>query len=202
MRTPSAWSTFTYYESTHRYDPPPTRFLSLAMNESSAQTTAIAIAELTGTKSAPGPDLSTWHEAVRLLGKYKVTLHFPKWFEFVASKLPASQVRVRRDWRRFLAFCRVISICRSWSESNTRQKDIVCDFSDYCVAYRILATAFASTVHEVHERELLIADIVRKLHARLTRSVTVQEVAGQLTVERKPGLQIRAKSGKAFSRQI
>jgi hypothetical protein len=157
-----------------------TRNLSISVDESAEQTLAIALALLKGLPQPSKTDLRIWHDAIRLLGDYQVTVGFPNWMDFVATKLPISQVRVRRDWGAFLALCKVITISRCWSDSKQRSKEITFNFPDYCVAHRILATAFASTVHGVHERELSIAHAVRELNARTRRPVTVREVAAHL----------------------
>lgn len=157
-----------------------TRFLSVSIDESAKQTLAILKSEFKGTLSAKEPPLPVWHEAVRLIGKCKRQVVFPDWFEYVAGKLPVDQVRVRRDWRRFLSFCKTIAICRSWSQTGRGSPKITFAFSDYCFAYKILASAFESTVHELPKNELHVAEAVQRKHAKFKRAVTVQELAAVL----------------------
>jgi len=159
---PVTWTTTTQVRV---YADDETRNLSLAVDESPAQTLAIVQAQIKGKTKASKSDLLIWYEAIRLLGEYKVSVLFPNWLMFVATELPLSQVRVRRDWRAFLALCKIITICRCWSDSKQRPKEITFNFPDDCIAYRILATAFASTSHGLREQELSIANAVKKLYA-------------------------------------
>ena len=157
-----------------------TRYLSISIDESPDQTLEIAEAAISKPGRPSEPPLAVWHEAVRLLGAQKVQVSFPDWFRFIVSKLPISQVRVRRDWGRFLAFCKIIASCRRWTPSRKPAREIAIEFPDYCVAYRIFAAPFAATVYQVHERELSIVAAVRKLYARCKRAVTHREIAAHL----------------------
>jgi hypothetical protein len=162
-----------------------TRFASVWVDESAEQTLAVLKAAVRSEVSHSEPRLSDWHAAIRLLVRTPPVYAFPWWFEDIASKLPAQQIRVRRDWQRFLTFCRAIALCRRFIESHGahRRRDLV-TFSDYCIAYRLLNLAFSSTVHGVHEREISIAACVRKIHMRVDRPVSQTELAEELEWKR------------------
>jgi hypothetical protein len=155
-----------------------TRFAGVWADESPAQTLAILQAAIRGGQRHREPGLTTWRQAIRLLLKNPPTYAFPDWFETIATKLPVQQVRVRRDWVRFLTLCRAIALSRRFM-SPSKQRELI-TFADYCVAYRLLNPAFSSTVHGVHEREIAVAECVKKIHARLERAASVAEVADEL----------------------
>jgi hypothetical protein len=54
------------------------------------------------------------------------------------------------------------------------------EFEDYCVAYRILETVFASTLRGLPAQAVMLAEAVRRLNHRLNRPVTTREVAKEL----------------------
>jgi hypothetical protein len=164
-----------------------TRFLSLCVNESPKQTLAIVEAELAPHTKANTEDLPAWHTAVELLLASSYTFEFSDCFKLVASQLPVTYVRVRRDWPRFLSLCKAVALCRSFTQTNDkrkRRKRIQISFSDYCVSYELLNKAFSSTVYNAHDREVEIAVAVQKLHAKKKRPIEISEIAYALGWER------------------
>lgn len=157
-----------------------TRFLSAWIDDSPQQTLAIMEAQVSSATVADSYSLAVWQEALRLIGHQHVTFQFPSWFSEVAGMVPKEHVRVRRDWERFLAFCKAVAMCRSVNESVRSSKDIEISFADYCVAHAIVNAALASSVHALHERELALASAVRQLHKNFKKPVTVQDAAKQL----------------------
>jgi len=157
-----------------------TRFLSAWIDDTPQQILAIMQAQVSSSTAADDLSLAVWQEAVRLIGHQKVTFHFPSWFGEIAGMVPKEHVRVRRDWERFLAFCKAIALCRSINESGRASRCIEISFADYCVAHSIVNAALASSVHALHERELALAGAVRKLHKKFKKPVTVQDAAKHL----------------------
>jgi hypothetical protein len=157
-----------------------TRFLSISTDESPQQTLAVLEAEIDRSTTNKAPNLKVWHEAMRLVAKRKVSFSLPSWFRFVAHRLPRGQVRMRRDWVRFLIFCKAIALLRSFRKDNKSPKVVKVCFTDYCEAYEILKNALEFSVTGVHEREADLKGAVEKLHKRLRRAVAVNEVASEL----------------------
>ncbi len=157
-----------------------TRFLSAWIDDTPQQTLAIMQAQVASSTAADDYSLAVWQEAVRLIGHQLVTFRFPAWFSEIAGMVPKEHVRVRRDWERFLAFCKAIALCRSVNESGRSSRCIEISFADYCVAHSIVNAALASSVHALHERELALAGAVRKLHKKFKKPVTVQDAAKHL----------------------
>ncbi len=157
-----------------------TRFLSISTDESPQQTLAVLEAEIDRPTTTKAPNLTVWNEAMRLVAKRKVSFSLPSWFRFVAHRLPQGQVRMRRDWVRFLIFCKAIALLRSFASDSKSPKDVRVCFADYCTAYEILKNALEFSVTGVHERETDLKGAVEELHKRLGRAVAVNEVASEL----------------------
>lgn len=96
-----------------------TRFLSCHIDTSPGQSLAILRARAKGTKIIDEHDLPVWQAAMSALKCGKHDFHHPpKWLDYVARHLPLEDVRVRRDWDRFLTFCCAIALCRSFRSKN------------------------------------------------------------------------------------
>jgi energy-coupling factor transporter ATP-binding protein EcfA2 len=154
-----------------------TRFQSLFVDISPAQSRAIVLARARGPRDPDCSDLPVWQRAMSLLvytnGDFE---NPPKWIEYVARKLPRDQVRVRRDWDRFLKYCNAVAL---WTSFGTK-RPVDISFEDYCIAYRILEPVFASTLHSLRAQKDVVSVAVSKLHKRLQRAVTVHELAEEL----------------------
>src|SRR5580704_17998911 len=99
-----------------------TRFVSCWIDISREQSLAILEARARGPKTIDRRDLPIWRAAMSLL-KYKKGdfEHPPKWLQYVARHLPLDDVRVRRDWDRFLTFCSAIALCRSFRSEHANR---------------------------------------------------------------------------------
>jgi energy-coupling factor transporter ATP-binding protein EcfA2 len=154
-----------------------TRFLITEVDASRSQNLAIVTARALEPKSVDRKDLPIWQTAMSLLTYKKGDFeHPPKWLQYVAKHLPLDNVRVRRDWDRFLTFSSAIASCRDFG----RDQPIDIGFEDYCIAYRILEPVFASTLRGLPTQEFKLAEAVRKLNHRRKRAVTVHEIAHEL----------------------
>lgn len=153
-----------------------TRFLTIRIDETSAQSLAVLKAELAGEKEAVEPPVEVWQQAIRLLtDRNTKPFSFPSWFEFIAEQVPLEKVRARRDWKRALALIEAVALCRSGTNP---AKEIT--LADYCVAYRILNTALTATAYGLNENELRLQDAVTRLNKELGRAVTIKEVRNDL----------------------
>jgi hypothetical protein len=96
--------------------------------------------------------------------------------------MPAAAPRARRDAVRFLNLLKAVALCRSHSDGRLRRcpTEIHISFADYCVAHRILASAFSSTFARVHPQALRLARAVRDNYKILDGPVTVKELAKSL----------------------
>jgi hypothetical protein len=155
-----------------------TRFLSAWADESPQQNKAIMIALAGGRKTSDTRDLPVWREATAVLlskrGDFETP---PSWLEYVADRLPSIKPRVRRDWVRFISFCKVIALIRAGRDATPR---LNIAFSDYCIAHRIFEPVFASTVRGVRSQEMEVCLAVTRLYRRTKRAVAAKEIAAEL----------------------
>ncbi len=154
-----------------------TRFLSIWVDESPAQTLAIAKSQVRSTRTAITPRISVWREALRLVRRTERDfLNPPGWLTWVAGRLPSDKVRVRRDFKRALSFCSAIALLSRAGIPGVTN----ISFEDYAAAYRILEPALAATAHSAHPQELAAIRAVEILQVRLNRGVAAREIAGEL----------------------
>jgi len=150
-----------------------TRFLSCYVDTSVAQNLAIVKAQVYRGTRQINPSLKIWRKALALIGTKASDFHQPpQWMSYVAEHLPLEQVRVRRDWKRFLSLCSACALVRPREDS----QPINITFPDYCVAYRILEPAFAATAHGVHRNEAAVVRAVEQLKSESRKGVTVRQV--------------------------
>jgi hypothetical protein len=130
----------------------------------------------------PEDSLEVFQEAFRILVEKKknTQFHFPKWLRYVAGSVPLDQVRVRRDWGRFVQFLEAIAVCRKFSDEDQDSTTIEITFPDYCVAYHLLNSVFSSTLQGVREQELEIAKAVRRIFDEKRLPVPIDEIAKDL----------------------
>jgi hypothetical protein len=127
-------------------------------------------------------ETNVWHEVYRILCKDVPKFRYPGWFNYLANQLPAGNPRSRRDGARFLSLLQAVARCRSFSDGRREKSNgvIEINFADYCVAYRILNKAFASTYAGAHPMALEFANAVRDLSPEGKKSVTTKDVAAHL----------------------
>lgn len=156
-----------------------TRFLSLHVDESASQNLAVVKAQvLMGQgRQRISPPLNTWRLAFACVERNEGDFHkMPDWLIYVAENLPLETVRIRRDWKRYLAFCCAIALLRK----GVHREPVNIAFADYAVAYRSLEPAFSATVHAVHPQEIAIVRAVEHLTRILHRGSTPKELAEHL----------------------
>jgi hypothetical protein len=152
------------------------RFLSIWSDESEEQTLAVCRSLLSPAGSSKGdgkPIVEVWHAVIRQLQRRPVPKAFPEWLSLIAERLPAEQVRVRRDFKRFISLLQVVAICSGHTTAEI-------GFSDYCVAHRILGNAFSSTVLSASEQQVALVSAVERLTKGGADGVAVEEIAAEL----------------------
>lgn len=155
------------------------RFLSLWTDEGPAQSRAILVAKASAPPTVIHDDLPVWQKAMSLLKPKPIDFHNPpEWLRFVANRVPCANVRVRRDWSRFLTLCQAVALCRRPALRSNQVLDIT--FPDYCVAYKIFEPIFASAIRGLPSREVELSRIVATLNRRKSRPVSITEVASEL----------------------
>jgi energy-coupling factor transporter ATP-binding protein EcfA2 len=173
--TPVVFTTTTHAKV---FEDDETRFLSLWSDETPEQSLAILIAKATKPQTIDYKDLPLWRKALSLVASKKNDFENPPgWLRYVAEHLPLGNIRVRRDWDRFLSLCQAVALCRgAWQ----RERPVNITFKDYAVAFRILDPVFSSTLQGLRTQELELSKAVSSLNRRLERSVTTKEIATEL----------------------
>jgi len=153
------------------------RFLSLRTDEGPAQSRAILVAKASAPPSITHDDLPVWQKAMSMLkpGDFR---NPPQWLQDVAKQVSCNNVRVRRDWSRFLTLCQAVALCRRPALRSNQVLDIT--FPDYCVAYKIFEPIFAAALSGLPSREVELSRIVATLNHQYGRPVTFREVASEL----------------------
>jgi hypothetical protein len=160
------------------FDDDETRYLTIWSDESPEQTLEILQARIRPRPKMDEQRLAVWRAATSLLtvlpGDFEQP---PTWLEFVASRLPLGNVRLRRHWPRFLTFCCAVALC-----SGRRKKDLPLNitFKDYCVGHKILNPVFAATLEGIPGEEIELVRALAKLGEQQGRGVTVREIADSL----------------------
>ncbi len=154
-----------------------TRFLSSYVSEGPEQTLAILRAQARGKPCIDSKDLELWRAATGLLrtkpGDFGIP---PNWLDYVAEHLPLGEVRVRRDWIRFLAFLRAVALCRPRPDRGPL--DI--SSGDYCVAYKIFEPVLVASVRELPAQEMQVAQTIARPNKETGEAATIRDVAKRL----------------------
>jgi hypothetical protein len=153
-----------------------TRFLSLWANTSEKQTRAVLLSELRPRATPNTYEREVIRKAVSIIRQHEVTLQLPDWFEVVAKHVPATRLRSRRDWPRFLSLCKAIALIRAHRADPQKPSAAVVDFSDYAVAYRLLNGVFSRTPTKERSSTDELVTAVETLFAEHRAAVSVGEV--------------------------
>jgi len=155
-----------------------TRFLMTYVDQSPEQTLAIAKSRIRTNSQGLSPHLGVWQHAIGQIttrdGDFQKP---PQWLEFVAENLPLGQVRVRRDWARFLSLCQAVALCRRGvDEEPTNIR-----FADYVVVFKVFEPALAATVRApIHPREAELLNVVQELSGNSRKGVGAKAIAQHL----------------------
>jgi hypothetical protein len=125
-------------------------------------------------------DAAVWQEVFRILTTKVPEFIYPKWFSYLADKIPVDSSRSRRDVPRFLSLLEAVALCLSFSDGRSQKRAIELNFADYCVAYHIFNEAFSSTYAGAHPMALQFAEAVRELYDRTKVPVLTNDVMGHL----------------------
>lgn len=122
-----------------------TRMISLASNDSKAQTRRVMISSSDDDEPARDPDVSDWIEYQRWLasGTRKVTIPFAK---CIATQIPPEAVRLRRDWNTVRALIRAHALMHQLSRKADEHDRIVATLDDYEAVRSLVADLVAEGI--------------------------------------------------------
>jgi len=158
------------------------RNLSLYIDESYAQTRAIAKAQATTPREPLLPQrLRLWHEVQRLVAKQRnVPILMPAWFVDVAEKILPDDLRIRRYWPNFLQSCRTVARMRAAAWSDRNLDEITVSFDDFatasCTFDKIIGD---SLTRSGGDAEMAIGDLVERLSERNHNGVRASDLVGE-----------------------
>jgi hypothetical protein len=160
-----------------------TRFQSVHMTETPKQNRRIVRAQTEGKQLFDSSELKVWRTAITLLKPQSRDFETnPDWLRYVAEHLPLEKVRVRRDWKRFLALLRAVALCRPRPE-NGQPLEIA--FSDYCVAYKIFEPVLVASIHRAHnpelpQQQLELMKAIEQLHEKTGDAISIRDLVKRL----------------------
>jgi hypothetical protein len=154
-----------------------TRFLSLWVDISEKQTRNVLLSEIRPPANPNTHERYVIRKAISILREHAISVKLPDWFEVVAKHVPATTLRSRRDWPRFLSLCKAIALIRAHRADPQKPSAAVVDFSDYAVAYRLLNGVFSRTPTKKRSSTDGLVTAVETLFAEHGAAVSVREVA-------------------------
>lgn len=93
------------------------RHISIHINESEEQTKQIVKASARSAARLSRHERHIWRMVHKLLEKrIGVEISLPEWFDEVAKRIPADDLRVRRYYPAFLEACRTVCLIRSFQK--------------------------------------------------------------------------------------
>lgn len=161
-----------------------TRMLSLASNDSKAQTRRVLISSSDDDEPSRDPDAGDWHAYQRWLasGNRKVTIPFAK---CVAAQIPPDAVRLRRDWNTVRALIRAHALMHQLNRDTDEHGRIIAGFGDYEAVRSLVADLVAEGIGStVPESVRQTVETVAELAAAHKDGVPVAAVAAALNLER------------------
>lgn len=159
-----------------------TRNFSLFPDETTEQTERVLLEQaqhyLGNSQKPSAAELRKWHNAQRLLKPYSVIIPFA---EGIVQTFPKEFVRVRRDFKRFLALVEVSAILHQYQRQTVERHGNVylwASIADYHVASILLANeALARTIFEISPKSEELLEAAKSLGKKPNESFTIAELA-------------------------
>lgn len=159
-----------------------TRNFSLFPDESTEQASRILLEQTRhylGDNQRPSPEeLRKWHNAQRLLKPYPVIIPFA---EGIAKTFPKKWLRVRRDFKRFLALVEVSALLHQHQRSTVEREGkvyLLASIADYHIASVLLGNeALARTILEISPKSEELLQTAKSLGKKPNESFTIAELA-------------------------
>lgn len=164
-----------------------TRMLSITMNDTQEQTSAIMLARAQKKKNS-GPDLTRWHTLqtwIRLAGTHEVNIPYAEW---LARKIPPIAVRLRRDFEQLLNLVAAHAILYQAQRERNNDGEIIAETEDYRVIRELLNDLISellesSTSKIVRETVEEIERAYERLESK-SDGVTLRHLAENLSLDK------------------
>jgi hypothetical protein len=156
-----------------------TRLITLAIDESEAQTTAIkqAIAD-EYEWGLVGVDFRPWINAQRLLSPVDVQINYAS---YLLNRLPNKPVRMRRDCRKLLTFIAASAALHQFQRERIATGAVIANLADYYNAKILFEDIFFQSLYSMHPNTMALMSMIRWLSGDpRTSEITTDELMFQL----------------------
>lgn len=160
-----------------------TRMLSLTIADTQEQTRSVFLA-LAASENREAPDLNKWLSLQKWLeyADHNVIIPFAK---PLASILPTTATRLRRDFQKVLDLIRVHTILHQAQRARDGKNRIVATVDDYSAVRELIEELLAEGVHaSVPDTVRETVEAVRKLSRKDLQELTELEIANELQLDK------------------
>jgi hypothetical protein len=160
-----------------------TRMLSLTVADTQEQTRSVFLA-LAASENREAPDLNKWLSLQKWLeyADHNVIIPFAK---PLASIVPTTATRLRRDFQKVLDLIRVHTILHQAQRTRDGKNRIVATVDDYCAVRELIEELLAEGVHaSVPDTVRETVEAVRKLATKDLNELTELEIANELQLDK------------------
>jgi hypothetical protein len=171
---PIAYFTTTTEGSIHHEDE--TRLLSLSLDETTSQTRSVmenTVLMHSGSRAHIDP--SEYHALHRKIER-AATIVPPELGRALAASVPASPVRMRRDFTKLLAFMEAIALLYQHQRARDNEGRVIVTLADYAMAEALLRDVFSASLGDTSPQALQLARKVWEIGV----PVTTQDLAQKL----------------------
>ena len=160
---PTSFITTTTKTALH--DENETRIWSVSIDESEAQTTGV-LGSVAGRYNShgPEPDLEPWRQAQEWLGLAEATEANIEFSHWLAGRMPARPLRIRRDFGRLLELIQASAVLHQAQREIGDDGRVIARVQDYANAYALVADVFKATQEGVTKRTREILGMLQELY--------------------------------------
>lgn len=160
-----------------------TRMLSLSITDTQEQTRKVFLA-LAGSESRQEPDFNKWHALQRWIESANNDVVIP-FARALASILPTTATRLRRDFQKVLDLIKVHAIVHQAQREHDKSNRIVATLSDYSSVRELIEVFLAEGVQaSVPPTVRETVEAVRKLSKNDLNELTELEIANELQLDK------------------
>jgi hypothetical protein len=159
-------------------------FLALAASENTQEQTRSVFLALAASENREAPDLNKWLSLQKWLeyADHNVIIPFAK---PLASIVPTTAMRLRRDFQKVLDLIRVHTILHQAQRARDGKNRIVATVDDYSAVRELIEELLAEGVHaSVPDTVRETVEAVRKLSRKDLNELTELEIANELQLDK------------------
>jgi len=140
-----------------------TRLISLALDESEAQTQAVKEAIASQYEEIKeGPNLAPWVNAQRILKPVQVRIPYAT---FLAERTPNKPLRMRRDFGKLISFIEASAVYHQYQRKQIKEGLIEAGLVDYFIAKILLEDVFFQSLYNLHPNTQKLMEAIKQLRS-------------------------------------